>query len=239
MLLGECPFPALLRRGNFFDATASRERAMRLLKRWIWLRHRGGGSPEPVVSSDLGDLYARVADRPGSIGASGEVASRFAREAAQEFEAVLWVPCHGRSLAQIAGELGVQLGLRLDGTARDNCRRIRELLATRRCLVVLDAPARDAAGEAIAEGRTSTLVTSEPVRVEETPATVAYARSLVASRRYAEAYELFYALLDKWEDMETCARELTWICEHWDRIDEANALRYQYGKGTAEQLTLF
>jgi hypothetical protein len=103
----------------------------------------------------------------------------------------------------------------------------------------LDAPVPDAAGEAIAEGRTSTLVTSEPVRVTETPATLAYARSLVASRRYAEAYELLYAMLGNGEDTETCARELTWICEHWDRVDEANALRYQYGKETAEQLTLF
>ena len=48
-----------------------------------------------------------------------------------------------------------------------------------------------------------------------------------------------YALLDAWVDMETCARELTWICEHWDRIEEANALRIQYMRGAAEQLRLF
>ena len=43
---------------------------------------------------------------------------------------------------------------------------------------------------------------------------MAYARSLIAARRYAEAYELLYQLLDEVVEPEGCARELTWICEH-------------------------
>jgi hypothetical protein len=239
LLLGECPYPALLRRGIFFDATANRLPAMRLLKRWIRQLDHAGGPLNPAVSNDQEPLYTALADRAGRLQANGEAAGRFARESAQEFEAVLWVPCHGRSLAQIAAELGEQLGLRLEGTAQDNSRHIREFLAGRRCLVVLDAPTPEFAAEVTAAGRTSTLITTEPVRVTETPRTTAYARSLAASSRYAEAYELFYALLDSWVDMETCARELTWICESWGRIEEANALRFQYTTGAAEQLVLF
>jgi hypothetical protein len=77
------------------------------------------------------------------------------------------------------------------------------------------------------------------VTILETPRTPAYARSLIAARRYAEAYELLYRLLDAVVDPDGCARELTWICEHWDRVEEANALRFNYGPPGGEQLKLF
>ncbi len=152
---------------------------------------------------------------------------------------MLWVPCHGRTLAQAAGELGHQLGLTLDDPPKENCRRIRELLAARRCLVVLDAPGAEIAPELIAGGRTSTAITHDPVRIPETPETLAYARSLIAERRFAEAYELLYRLLDEVIEPDNCARELTWICEHWDRPNEANVLRVNYRPAGAEQLVLF
>ena len=239
ILLGDCPFPGLLRRKIFFDATLNPPVAMRLLKRWIRQREREAGQPDAGISSDLEELYARLSDRAGTMQVPGPVAAQFAHEAAAEFEAVLWVPCHGRSLAQAAGELGAQLGLRLEGTAKENCARIRNFLSARRCLLVLDAPAPEIAAALEMNGRASALLTSDPVQVTETPATVAHACSLVSSGRYAEAYELFYALIDSWVDTETCARELAWICEHWDRVPEANALRMQYGTGPPEQLALF
>jgi hypothetical protein len=208
---------------------------MRLLKRWIWRR-----PIEPRISADLEALYARLADGAGVMETSGAIADRFARETAHDFEAVLWVACQGRTLAQAAGELGAQLGLRLDRTAKENCVRIREFLRDRRCLVVLDAPSADVAAALQMEGRTSMLRTSEAARpVAQTPPSVAQGRALAAAGRFAEAYETFYALLDAWMDTETCARELTWICEHWDRVEEANNLRFQYGRGAAEQLSLF
>jgi hypothetical protein len=234
ILLSDCPFPPLFRRKIFFDATINPLAAMRLLKRWIWQRER-----DATISSDLEQLYRNLSDTAGIMQAPGPVADRFASEAAREFEAVLWVPCHGRSLAQAAGELGAQLGLRLEGTAPENCARIRNFLSARRCLLVLDAPAPEVVAALEMNGRTSLLHATDPVRVAETPATVAYARSLVSSARYAEAYELFYRLLDAWVDTETCARELAWICEHWDRVPESNALRMQYGSGPPEQLALF
>ena len=240
ILLDDCPFPQLLRRRGFIDATTSRLTAMRLMKRWIWQREQGAThSLNSTFSADLEDLYAALSDQSGTLRSSGEDASRFVKEAHQEFEAALWVPCHRRSLAQAAGDLGVQLGLTLEGTAEENCRRIQDLLFSRRCLLVLDAPSPEVAGELIPRGRTSTLVTHQPVRVAETPQTLAEARKLIASRRFAEAYELLYLLLDSDISSADCARELSWICEHWNRAEESDSLRFHYRLPPTEQLSLF
>jgi TIR domain len=240
VLLNECTFPALLRRRNFIDATANWVLARRLLKRWFWLSAKEPGArPSLEISDDLEDLYLTLADRPSTMPIRGAHAWRFAKEAAEEFEAVLWVPCYGRTLAQAAGALSHQLGLTLDGPVLENCIRIREVLAEHRCLVVLDGPDAEASRELTAGGRTSTAVTSDAVKIFKTPETPAYARDLIATRRFAEAYELLYRLLDAVIDPDNCARELTWICEHWERVEEANVLRLNYGQPGMEQLTLF
>ncbi len=241
-LLEDCTFPALLRRGSkFFDATSDRLSALRRLKRWL----RGirlGTSNGMHFSPDLEDLYRQLADQPGVLTVPGAIADRFAREAVHDFEAVLWVPSHGRTLARIAGDLGAQLGMTLDGELEDNCRRIGGTLSGKRCLLVLDAPQVDV--EALVPrgapaGRTSVLVTSEPVRMTDEKPTLATARNLVAARRYAEAYDLLYRLLNLGVEPESCARELIWICEYWDRLEEANNLRFQVGPSPSEQLRLF
>jgi hypothetical protein len=240
VLLGECPFPPLLNRRNFFDATTNRVAAMRLLKRWIWQREQGAAhSLNPSFSAELEDLYSALADQAGTLRTSGADASLFVKEATQEFESVLWIPCHRRSLAQVAGELGAQLGLTLEGTAEENCQRIQGLLGARRCLLVLDAPDPEIAAELIPRDRSSTLVTNDPVSISETPRSLAYARKLLAERRYAEAYELLYSLLDSDVSTADCARELSWICEHWNRVDESESLRYHYRLPPTEQMSLF
>ena len=243
MLLQECSFPQLLRRRNFIDgtknnATTNLLTARRLLKRWFRQRE-SGAAPSFDFSAHLEDLYVTLSDGAGTLHVSGAAASQFASEAEQEFDAVLWVPCQGRTLAQASGELARQLGLTLDGTAQENCVRIRQMLTTHRCLVVLDAPAAQACQELVAGGRTSTAITQDALKLLETPETLAYARQLIAARRFAEAYELLYRLLDASVDPDNCARELTWICDHWDRLDESNALRWNYRPIGGEQLSLF
>ena len=234
VLLESCPFPELLRRRNFIDATGGRQVAVRLLKRRVWR-----ADPSAAYSADLEELYAAIADRAGTREVSGADASRFAAEAAAEFDAVLWIPCLNRSLAQITGELGTQLGLTLEGTAEQNARKIRDFLFDRRCLLVLDAPAAETARRLGRQGRTSTLVTLDAVKKIEATDSRADAKKLVAARRYAEAYEMLRRLLDAGIEPETCARELVWICESWDRMEEANELRFLSGPGPAEQLGLF
>jgi hypothetical protein len=240
VLLQDCPFPPLLRRRNFFDATTDAQTARRLLKRWLWQReHRATHSLNTTFSPDLEDLYQALADEAGTFRADADEAKRFFKEAGQEFEAALWIPAYNRTLAQVAGELGAQLELTLEGPVEQNVRRIQDLLATRRCLVVLDAPEPDVAAELLSPGRTSTLVTREPVNVIETPETLAQARKLLGARRYAEAYELLYRLLDAGVSPADCAHELSWICDHWNRPQESESLRYHYRLPPTEQLSLF
>lgn len=210
---------------------------MRKLKRWL----RGvqlGTCPGMAFSSDLEILYRVLADKPGIFTASGAMADRFARQADRDFEAVFWIPAHGRTLAQVVGELGAQLQLTLDGPLEDNCRRIRDVLSGKRYLLILDAP-QAAVDPFMPSGRPSILFTREPVRIVEDAPSLAAARGLVSASRFAEAYELFYQLLDTGIEPEFCARELVWICEHWDRLDEAKALRFYSGHSPSEQLRLF
>jgi hypothetical protein len=210
---------------------------MRQLKRWIWgIRH--GTSPAMTLSPDLEPLYRTLADQPGTCTAPGAVAERFAHQAVRDFEAVAWVPGSGRNLTQVAGDLGAQLGMKLDGPLEDNCRRIRDVLSGRRCLVVLDGP-QIPVEPIMPSGRTSVLFTDEPVRKPDDGQTFADARALVLDRRFAEAYEILYRLFNAGVETESCARELVWICEHWDRVDEANELRFRFRPTSAEQMRLF
>ncbi len=213
---------------------------MRRVKRWLWQRkHDPGEPPSDRFSSDLEDIYAAIADRAGAIAVSGALGERFAGEADREFEAVFWIPCSGRTLPQAAGELARQLGLKLDGPLPENCRIIRNTLEPRRCLLVLDAPDEKIKAAFAANGRTSTLITTDPVKRIQTPATFEYARQLVLAGRLAEAYALFYDLLDAVVSPDDCARELAWICDHWGRVEEAQRLREQSGSTPTSQLSLF
>ncbi len=238
ILLEDCLFPRLLsRKFKFFDATKSRLKALRLLKRWLWSIQLET-SHVTLQSPDLESVYQELADQPGTLTVSGEIASRFVGEAAGEFEAVFWIPGHRRTLAQIAGELGAQMGMTLDGPLDENSPRLRNMLSTRRCLVVFDSP-RVAVDSIMAHGRTSYLFTSEPVRVEPVDTSIAAARRLVADRRYPEAYDALRALLNEGVETEACARDLIWICEHWGYIDEANSLRVHLTASPLQQLRLF
>jgi hypothetical protein len=237
VLLNACPFPELLRRRSFFHAQS--DNAERGLKRWLWRQLREPGEAARFEwSADLEHLYATLADRPGVRGASAESARRFAREAAGEFERVLWIPCYGRSLAECASELGAQLGLVMDGQEAENRRRVLETMAARRCLVVLDGPAEPVRAALVVENRCSILMTTEPSEIRETPRTFDYALELVRSRRLAEAYNLLQMLMEETADPGACARELAWICEHWGRTAEAERLR-RFDPMPSRQMGLF
>jgi hypothetical protein len=238
VLTEDCIFPGLLRRGaNFFDATAGRITAFRRLKRWIWGLELGT-EPAMTFSPDLEPIYEAVADRVGRATISAERAKRFAREASREFELVLWVPAHGRTLAQVTGETGAQLGMRLAGPLEEDCRTVQGALSGRRCLLVMDAPTSSVDGLLPAE-RTSVLFTSEPWATAEEAASLAGARRLLAEWRVSEAHEMLRQLFDSGVETEQCARELVWIYEQWDRMEEANQLRFLVGNAPSEQLRLF
>jgi len=231
VLLEECRFPELLRRrAGFFDATADRLVAMRQLKRWLSGSHWH-------ISPDLEILYRTLGDRPGILTTSGAIADHFVREASRDFAAVARIAAPGRTLVQIVGEIGAQLEIQLDGELEANCRRLREVFATRRFLVVLDSPSISLDAILPSE-RTSILYTDKTVQISD-DRSISAARRLFAARRFAEAYEIFYELLNAGVEPEACARDLAWICDHWDRVEEANTLRFRSGPAPAQQLRLF
>ncbi len=237
VLLGACTFPDLFRRKlRFFDATSDTRAALRGIKRWI-NGIRSSTWPDFTFSEDLEPLYQSLADQPGTLAATSAQAGRFAREAARDFEAVCRIPAHGKTLAQIAGELGAQLEMTLDGPLEDNCRRIRNLLSSRRCLVIFDAP-QVSLDTLSPTDRASVLITDER-SAPDTPKTFAAARRLVNAGRFAEAYEILSQLYDAGIETESCAREMVWICDHWGRYVESSLLRTEYRLAPTEQLSLF
>jgi hypothetical protein len=158
-------------------------------------------------------------------------------------------------LAQVLGELGAAVGRRhpilVDGEVEANAAELRKILSARRYLVVLDGPeAAHVAALGIDTGqplgRTSVLMTPGLRAPWETPRTLGYARWLMEGRRFAEAYELLQSLAEAGAEKASIARELAWICEQWDRVDEGRYWRDQCAPlapakpaGPGEQMGLF
>ena len=143
VLLRDCRVPDLLRRADYFDLTANRLAGFRAVKRW--LMRAGLGRPpllpacHEAAEADVEALAVRLADQPGTANVDApETALAFARRHAEEFEAVFWLHCRGRSTAALAGDLGEQLGLPLPGPLEEDLERLRRCCAGRRCLYLLD-----------------------------------------------------------------------------------------------------
>jgi hypothetical protein len=88
------------------------------------------------------------------------------------------------------------------------------------------------------QGRTSILFISEPGTLIDEPANPATARRLLSAGRVSEAYEMLTELLERGTETEWCARELIWIYEQWDRMDDANKMRFLVSPIQPEQLGL-
>jgi hypothetical protein len=167
LLLADCKFPELLRRGVFFDLRRNRLEGQRALKRWLLSRH--GPAPnvvglpraEPVAPLPpdlLAELQREIADRPGAReGLSEDAALAFIQECREDFEGVFRIDCAHRSRAGIVGDTAQALGLRLPGTLHQNRNALQCFLAERRCLLVfanMEAEDRDLAEF---NGRTSLI----------------------------------------------------------------------------------
>jgi TIR domain len=137
VLLSDCTFPDLLRRGRFFDASSDGSQALRELKRWLLWPHVTV-SPVPQAVPELEGIRQAVVDRPGTAaGLAPEFALRFATEFKQDFEAVYRFDCHRRSRAGIMGDIGSTLGLQMSGTLEENRSNLGAWSAHHRVLFVL------------------------------------------------------------------------------------------------------
>ena len=236
-------------------------RQFRELKRWV----RGH---EPVASRPAGDLEVlgiAVADRPGmELADSAASAAAFAQEFRHDFDGVFTLECGRRSTAALAGDLGAQLGLRLEGPLAENLQRLREFCEARRFLIVLEDVPELLPTDLVFGGRCSTVAApdarggeAEPLR--EIQAAVAdpatpYAEVASAARRgrrllrdagrIAELYELMQqwhsAAADE-EDragLDESAREQIWILETWGRAEEAQTLEFDRSARFDDQMQL-
>jgi hypothetical protein len=176
VLCRDAKFPDLLRRKNFFDLRQNRLAAFRAIKRWLMslspLARQAPFHPARQPSfagrdAELETLCVTLADTPGIAVVEGgpgagktALALEFARRHQEDFDAVFWLACGGRSAAAAAGDLAAQLGVRLDRDLESNLNDLRRLCAQYRCLIVLDDPVASTAALFAPRGRTSALITT-------------------------------------------------------------------------------
>lgn len=154
LLLRECRFPELFRRGSFFDLSGDSLTGMRALKRWVY------GSGRQVTSGNFEALRRRIADRPGvETGLRVEEALAFSEECAEDFEGVFRIDCARRSRAGILGDIAHALGLRLSDSAERNRTALACFCANRRCLFLFDHLAEEDRDVLDLGGKTSIIST--------------------------------------------------------------------------------
>jgi hypothetical protein len=237
-------------------------RQFRELKRWV----RGHVPESSRSDGELDLLGIAVADRPGTeLASSAEIAAEFAREFRQDFDAVMTLQCGTRSSAALAGDLGAQLGLRLEGPLPENLERLTEFCSSRRFLIVLEEVPELIPHEFVFGGRCSTVASpdgrtreADPIRDAQRivagpdtrwPELCAAARLgrrlLRDSGRMAELHELMVQWHSAAEDevdrqaLDESAREIVWILEAWGRSEEAQTLEFDRACRFDDQMPLF
>lgn len=153
--LDDCVPPRVLE--PRFEIPGQSLAGLRALKRWV--RRAPLAASVAGQAVDAGLLGIALADRPGSATtASPETAREFAEAFSGDFDSVLRLVCGSRSLAALAGDLGAQLALRLEGELPANLDRLREFCKARRFLVILEnADPAGPASDLEFGGRSSTL----------------------------------------------------------------------------------
>ena len=249
----DCVPPRVL--APLFEIARPRE-----IKRWV----RGalpGEAGSPEHAADLEVLGIAIADRPGVETTPGyAIADEFARVFRPDFDAVIRLETGERRLAAMAGELGHQLGLRLEGGLAENLARLRAFCEERRVLIVQQG---GEVPELIFSGQASTLVCEEagprsPDPLRECQAIfdtgedwAELCQAARQGRRVAQALgrlaEL-YDLMQSWSAMarergdraaqDEAMREIVWILEGWGRPEEAQRLDFRRSAELDEQMPL-
>jgi hypothetical protein len=238
-----------------FEANRVRE-----IKRWV--RESAPGEAASLEHApDLEVLGIAIADRAGTeTTPSFAIADEFARVFRPDFDAVIRLETGQRRLAAIAGDLGRQLGLRLDGGLPENLERLRAFCEVRRFLIVQEG---GEAPELVFSGQTSTLVceeagppSSDPLRAthavfdteEDWAALCQAARQARRMARDLGRIAELYDLMQAWAAMararedrvaqDEAAREIVWIMEGWGQTDEARRVEFRRSAELDEQMPL-
>ncbi len=235
---------------------------LRDIKRWA----RGHAPASAPRDGDAEVIGIAIADRPGDEAAPDEtVARRFLRAFHQDFDEIIELECGDRTLAALTGDLGAQLGLRLEGDAESNLERLVEFCAERRFLIVLKAPPDDPEVQLHFHGRASVLRIPGTIEEPRDESIRGIQRALAQrpgdwrqycrlarlgrrltrdAGRVAECHELmarWHAAAEAVGDLQAldeAARELVWILESWGRSDEAYRLDMLRANELEQQLRL-
>ena len=233
LLAGNCKFPELLRRKNFFDGTLDRPAAFRAVKRWLLEDGPGlvdlpNNPVENLAPEILDRIHRAIGDQPGVEDAiAPEPALAFARASAGDFEGVFWLHCGGRSRCGVLGDTGHALGLRLAGTAERNHETLRAFCQARRCLFVFaDLNAADRPAVRFG-GKASILFTSDferprPPREEVDRLFAAWPKCVdacVAVLGDAQAY--LREMLENGSAAAEFGAAMVALLKHLDRLAEA------------------
>ena len=172
----DCRIPHFLRNKKPFDLRTNQTEGFRAIRTWLLgLRP----APPPVVhipqrpplfierGPEIEDLRNRLRE-PGSLAYISGLAGRgkttlalmYAHRHQRDYESVHWLPCQARTLAQIAGELTFQLGLKLEGDADAIARELNGYCSQKRCLLIFDNVEDDTPARLLPAGRTSVLITT-------------------------------------------------------------------------------
>lgn len=238
-----------------FEANRVRE-----IKRWVRAA-LPGDAPAPEHVPDLEVLGIAIADRAGKeTTPSYALADEFARVFRPDFDAVVRLETGERRLAAIVGDLGGQLGLRLEGGLPDNLERLRTFCEAKRLLIVQEG---GEAPELVFGGQTSTLVSEEagppsrdsmrPIHAvfdteEDWPALCRAARQGRRVARDLGRIAELYDLMQAWAAMakaredriaqDEAAREIVWILEGWGEPEEARRVDFRRSAELDEQMPL-
>jgi hypothetical protein len=254
----DCVPPRVL--APMFDLSAAPSKGLRQIKRWV--RSGQADLHPPAHNPALEVLGLAIADRPGveTVEDSAE-ALEFSRAFREDFDAVCVLECAGRSVTALAGDLGAQLGLRLEGPLDSNLERLHTFCSERRFLLVLHGECP----QVILGGRSSTLICLSKAGSAPADPICEAQRSLAECKldwpeicrqarqgrrllhdagRLAECHELMRqwheaaSLRDDRAVLDESARELVWILEAWGFAEDAERLEIERGREYAEQMSL-
>ena len=176
LLYRDCQLPRFLANKNYFDLRTNQTEGFRKIKTWLL----GQRPPVPPVvhlpqrsplfigrEPEIDELRRRLKE-PGSVAYVSGLAGRgkttlvleYAHRYQRDFETVHWLPCQGRTLVQIAGELAWQLGLKLEGDLETIVHELNGYCASKRCLLIFDNVEDDTPARLMPAGRTSVLITT-------------------------------------------------------------------------------
>jgi hypothetical protein len=240
LLLRECRFPELFRRGSFFDMSGDLLSGIRALKRWVYGLSQAEapikGAGQPVNGGNFEALRRRIADRPGVETDLGlEEALAFSEECREDFEGVFRIDCVRRSRAGILGDIAHALGLRLPDSAERNRTALIGFCANRRCLFLFDHLAGEERDVAELGGKTSIILTESelperrpldelerlfthwPRHPDDCLRTLGDAQSWLRSGEDRASMQLGYALLALLKNFDRLAE----VCEILDLMAHA------------------